>query len=118
MTVQKISTFALIFFTVISYTLFLVGFFPVKQTVDQMAVLKTYTLNNHTISQPEVKPRKLILFLIDALRSDFISDHNYMPFLQSQLKSGFGRSYIVKAHPPTVTLPRIKVQRTCSLYIH
>ncbi|WAR23878.1 PIGG-like protein [Mya arenaria] len=107
--------YILIAISLISYVLFLVGFFPLKQIVDTKATLKNYTLNTHTISQPSNQETKVVIVLIDALRSDFVSEDRFMPFVHETLLTCNGRKYIVKAHPPTVTLPRIKALTSGSI---
>lgn len=94
-----------------SYSLFLLGFFPVKQSLrTSPAIIQNFTLGNHAISQPKKQFDRIVIVLIDALRSDFIYDEReQMPFLSEQIKRGHANGYIVQAHPPTVTLPRIKV---------
>lgn len=92
-----------------SFCLFLVGFFPLKQTLPGTGVIQNYTLNKHIISQPRKLYDRTVLVLIDALRSDFIYKHENMPFVGEHLQNGRAVGYTVKAHPPTVTLPRIKV---------
>ncbi|XP_060576891.1 GPI ethanolamine phosphate transferase 2-like isoform X3 [Ruditapes philippinarum] len=91
-----------------SFCLFLVGFFPLKRSLPGTGMLVNYTLNNHIISQPKQLYDKIVLVVIDALRSDFIYEYDQMPFVSVQLKTGNAEGYIVKANPPTVTLPRIK----------
>ncbi len=62
---------------------------------------------------------RLVVMLIDALRSDFVFGDAYkrdMPYLRSLINKKETFSFMAKAHPPTVTMPRIKV---CSpTYIH
>ena len=56
----------------------------------------------------------MVLVLIDALRADFVMDslHSNLPkmkFVKSLEEKGEAISVLAKAHPPTVTMPRIKV---------
>ncbi|KAH3721151.1 hypothetical protein DPMN_064067 [Dreissena polymorpha] len=55
------------------------------------------------------------MVLIDALRADFVFDNDYMPFISEKGRGGQSRRYIVKSHPPTVTLPRIKALTSGSI---
>ena len=57
---------------------------------------------------------RLVFVLIDALRSDFVlpfakSDLPQMKFVSGLVESGHALGLSAKAHPPTVTMPRIKV---------
>lgn len=50
--------------------------------------------------------------LVDALREDFVfgpSGRMYMPYTRHLVERGSSNSYVAKARPPTVTMPRIKV---------
>lgn len=50
--------------------------------------------------------------LVDALREDFIFGPNgrmYMPYTRHVVEKGSSYSFVAKARPPTVTMPRIKV---------
>ena len=66
------------------------------------------------LSSPKKHYSRLVFVLIDALRADFVlpgSVHNLpkMEFLRNKILRNESYSFIAKAHPPTVTLPRIKV---------
>lgn len=59
---------------------------------------------------------KVVIVLVDALRDDFVfgpSGTRFMPYTRNLVESGSSRSFIAKARPPTVTMPRIKVS-TCT----
>ncbi|XP_076823896.1 GPI ethanolamine phosphate transferase 2, catalytic subunit-like isoform X1 [Clavelina lepadiformis] len=61
---------------------------------------------------------KLVLVVIDAMRSDFISDAPYkknMPFLQKTLSNGNAMVFTANAKAPTVTMPRLKALTTGSI---
>lgn len=50
--------------------------------------------------------------LVDALREDFVFGPNgrmYMPYTRHVVERGSSHSFVAKARPPTVTMPRIKV---------
>ena len=91
--------------------IYLHGFFPLKSTIPGHAKLKNVTLNTKVLSQPPPLFDKLVIILIDALRADFIleSEKNGMSNVSEMIRDGRGIAFDVKAHPPTVTLPRIKV---------
>ncbi len=51
--------------------------------------------------------------LVDALREDFVFGPNgrtYMPYTRHLVERGSSLSFVAKARPPTVTMPRIKVR--------
>jgi hypothetical protein len=52
---------------------------------------------------------RLVIMLVDAMRYDFIFEHNRMPFVTRLLRENKAVPFILKAKPPTVTLPRLKV---------
>ena len=54
--------------------------------------------------------------LVDALREDFVFGPNgrmYMPYTRHVVERGSSNSFVAKARPPTVTMPRIKVSLPC-----
>lgn len=56
--------------------------------------------------------------LIDALREDFVLGPNgrkYMPYTRHVVERGSSLSFVAKARPPTVTMPRIKALTTGSI---
>jgi ethanolaminephosphotransferase len=80
--------------------IFATGFFPVKDT------LPGYATN---LPNVEAKFDRLIFVLIDALRSDLaFSESSEMHYVKSLIRSGDALAFQAFAHPPTVTLPRIK----------
>lgn len=105
----------IVFTTLVSYSIFLLGFFPVKSSVQQKALLRNHTLNQYTISQSTRRFNRTVIVLIDALRYDFVGEHDYMPFTRKHIAGGSGYIFTLRAHPPTVTLPRIKVN-SCSQF--
>ena len=69
-------------------------------------------------SQPQAKFSRFVVLLIDALRADFVlpistdDDENRRPqmeFVREKIAQNASFSFLAKAHPPTVTMPRIKV---------
>ena len=91
---------------------YLQGFFPLKSTIPGHAELQNFTLNDKILSTPPQQFDKLVIILIDALRADFIlkRENNNMSHVTEMIRDGRGIVFDVKAHPPTVTLPRIKVK--------
>lgn len=83
------------------------GFFPQKNVISGNAIFHF----NNTL-QKDTKPvfNKLVLVVIDALRSDFIFDkyNSQFHFVHSKLNSGEAWGFTAFSNPPTVTLPRLK----------
>lgn len=96
------------FLGIVGLTFFCKGFFPSK-----------VILQGHGDFADGVSPfvndsgsphfRKLILVVVDALRSDFMfSEKSLMAFLQSLVRNGDAIPFTAYSNPPTVTLPRLK----------
>lgn len=67
--------------------------------------------NSSRLPQPLFK--RVVIMLVDALREDFIFGPNgrtYMPYTRHVVERGSSYSFVAKARPPTVTMPRIKVR--------
>ncbi|KAG0211693.1 major facilitator super transporter protein [Mortierella sp. GBA30] len=65
--------------------------------------------------RPAVKPRfgKMVLMLVDALRSDFLyGDDSDFAFMQSLIENNKAIPFTALASAPTVTLPRLKALTT------
>ncbi|KAL4236584.1 hypothetical protein ACF0H5_004969 [Mactra antiquata] len=105
---RKKFLYLIIYLQLCSYCLFMMGFFPVKKSLSESANFQNYSLEQHDIVQPQKQYDRVAIILIDALRTDFIYEDDHMPFVKDLMTQGYARSYVVKAHPPTVTLPRIK----------
>lgn len=63
---------------------------------------------------PPVRPTfgKIVIMLIDGLRADFVIGErgpDLMPYTRGLIDKGETKSFVAKAHVPTVTMPRIKV---------
>ena len=69
----------------------------------------------HTKDGSSTLPYKKIIFMIiDAFRSDFyFGPYKHMPRTRNIFEKGHGIKFIAEAHPPTVTMPRIKVRTSC-----
>lgn len=57
---------------------------------------------------------RMILMIIDAMRSDFVTKGN-MPYLHTLIANGTACQYHLQVHPPTVTMPRIKAMTSGSI---
>lgn len=89
------------------FVTFLFGFFPQKNVLPGFNTFhegqSPFAMNN------EAPFDKLIFIVVDALRSDFMfSNSSLMHFLHSLVRDGSALPYTAFAHPPTVTLPRLK----------
>ena len=102
---------------VLCLALYLHGFFPLKATLPGHAELKNFSFYGKTVVQPSPMFDKLVIILIDALRSDFVLKGNSMTHLGETMLNNGGVNFEVRAHPPTVTLPRIKVSITKGTWI-
>lgn len=108
----------------INFTLliFLKSFFPVKITSKELADRTKSSKLQWPLEASEKKTiKKVILMIIDALRSDFaFGEYNFFPNVLALMKKGHGIHFRAEMQPPTVTLPRIKVNhitRLCRIYI-
>lgn len=89
------------------FTLFSIGFFPRKVALPGFNTLPKEASPFLSHNKPTFE--KLIVVVIDAMRSDFMySNTSLMHFLHSLVRDGSALPYTAYAHPPTVTLPRLK----------
>ncbi|XP_031424708.1 GPI ethanolamine phosphate transferase 2 isoform X2 [Clupea harengus] len=106
--------------------LFLRGFFPVPvkssfSSKSKLSDLPAEPLAGSGPNSSKVPPplfKRVVIVLIDALREDFIfgpSGKNYMPYTRHLVERGSTHSFVAKARPPTVTMPRIKALTTGSI---
>lgn len=85
--------------------LFCVGYFPRKPILNDIASFSTDEMAK--INNPVFD--KLIVVMIDALRSDFLYDENSkFKNLHEIYNQGHAMGFTAYANPPTVTLPRLK----------
>ncbi|KAI4818786.1 hypothetical protein KUCAC02_004086 [Chaenocephalus aceratus] len=107
----------------IGVALFLRGFFPVplKSSVSSKNKLsdlpvEPLTGSSHNSSRlPQPLFKRVVIMLVDALREDFVFGPNgrmYMPYTRHLVERGSSHSFVAKARPPTVTMPRIKALTT------
>jgi ethanolaminephosphotransferase len=105
------------FIVFVGFLTFLFGFFPVKNS--QLSTSNGHVpANGSTTLKPSYD--RLIFILIDALRADFVfssvsgvkpgSSVSKIESLRLMVEEKKAFGFIAKAHSPTVTLPRIKVQ--------
>ena len=107
------------FMLLTGFLLFLHGFFPLKSPLLGRASLQDIQVEpveiaNRTTIRYEPVFDRLVFVLVDALRADFVlprvdSTLPRMQFVEQLIKQKETHSFIAKAHPPTVTMPRIKV---------
>lgn len=74
--------------------------------------------NSSHLPQPLFK--RVVVMLVDALREDFVfgpSGRLYMPYTRHLVERGSTLSFVAKARPPTVTMPRIKVGHNRCLHM-
>ena len=91
----------------IGIILFFIGFFPAKVVLPGYGQFQ----NNESSFLEDEKPKfeKIILLVIDALRSDFLfSENSSMHFVHKLVRDNVALPYTAYADPPTVTLPRLK----------
>lgn len=96
-----------IFMHICGFLLFMKGFFPSKVVL--------YGVNQFSGGESPFeeyqapKFEKLILVVVDALRSDFLFSRNSsMHFVHSLVEQGNAIPFTAYSNPPTVTLPRLK----------
>lgn len=92
----------------INALLFFYGFFPISLPKRAQSNEPPNSINNLKLNRDIYNSNisKTVLFVIDALRLDFVNSQ-YMP-LVSKITQETGCFNQVKVHLPTVTLPRIK----------
>lgn len=92
-----------------AYLLFCKGFFPTKILLTPNEVEKYQTPIPEYYKEPEALFDKVVIMVVDAMRSDFLfSNHSQMHFAHSLLNDGYGIGFTAFSNPPTVTLPRLK----------
>ena len=88
--------------------IFFAAFFPGSPRATNNIVRPT------TISSRDPATReRVVIMLVDALRADFIwQNGSRFAFVNEKIAAGAALPFITRAHPPTVTLPRIKAMIT------
>ncbi|XP_061901282.1 GPI ethanolamine phosphate transferase 2 isoform X2 [Entelurus aequoreus] len=111
---------------VVGVAVFLRGFFPVpvKLSLSSRSRLADLPLEPLTGSPPNSSRipqplfQRVVIMLVDALRDDFVLGANgrmNMPYTRHLVEKGSTLSFVAKARPPTVTMPRIKALTTGSI---
>lgn len=92
---------------IIGYLVFLKGFFPSKVVIPGFNQFHRGV--SPFIENNEEKFDKLILVVVDALRSDFLfSEDSHMEFVHHLVRENCALPFTAYSNPPTVTLPRLK----------
>ena len=76
---------------------------------------------HNTSRLPDPLFKRVVIMLVDALREDFVFGPNgraNMPYTRHLVERGSTHSFVAKARPPTVTMPRIKVRGCCWMMSH
>ncbi|CAR30476.1 mannose-ethanolamine phosphotransferase LAS21 [Lachancea thermotolerans CBS 6340] len=92
---------------IVAILTFSAGFFPQKSVLQGDAQFN-YKPEAHRRMAPKFE--KMVLVIVDALRSDFVfqKDMSEFGFLHKLLNKGHAWGYTAYSNPPTVTLPRLK----------
>jgi len=91
--------------------IFAKGFFPHKAVLPGLAGLP-----EDTAALDAAPFGRVILMVVDALRSDFVySNASSFHFTQSLIRSGAAIPFTGHASPPTITMPRVKAITTGSV---
>ncbi|KAJ8269432.1 hypothetical protein COCON_G00120390 [Conger conger] len=92
--------------------------FSSKTTVSDLPAEPLSGNNPNSSKVPAPLFHRVVIVLIDALREDFVfgsKGQQYMPYTQHLVERGSSHSFVAKARPPTVTMPRIKALTTGSI---
>lgn len=92
--------------------IFFISFFP--SSIAPPSKLQAFAQQTDDAASNNTAPvQKIVWVVIDALRADLVFQHKqYMPFVNQLLSSGKAYGFRAYAHPPTVTLPRLKALTT------
>lgn len=96
---------------------FLYGFFPIGtklavKVTDPPSHIEDIPVDGRQLWKARVK--QLVLLVVDALRTDFITASN-TPFMWEKLSKGHACMLTARVESPTVTMPRIKAMTTGSV---
>ncbi|XP_047209569.1 GPI ethanolamine phosphate transferase 2 isoform X1 [Girardinichthys multiradiatus] len=116
----------ILIFEVVGVALFLRGFFPVpvksslssKSRLSDLPAEPLAGSSPNSTRLPQPLFRRVVLMLVDALREDFVfgpTGGSNMPYTRYLVEKGSSHSFVAKARPPTVTMPRIKALTTGSI---
>lgn len=93
----------------LGFVLLMRGLFPFSSSSSEFSIRSCF---EHLNAPSESSSRHVIVMIIDALRSDYVLSRNSSFTLQSVAQfedEGRAISFELRAHTPTVTLPRLKV---------
>uniref|UniRef100_S4RSF3 Phosphatidylinositol glycan anchor biosynthesis class G n=1 Tax=Petromyzon marinus TaxID=7757 RepID=S4RSF3_PETMA len=106
----------------VGLALFLAGFFPVRRSLPGHAdpARLPPEPGASSVAGEALEPAfgRVVLVLVDALRADFVFGAHgatNMPYTHAQAHGGHALRYTARAHPPTVTMPRIKALTSGSI---
>ncbi|KAF2158178.1 alkaline phosphatase-like protein [Myriangium duriaei CBS 260.36] len=113
----------------LSCLIFATGFFPYKPLLPGLATFKDQDAHEELellvtskdgartpVQRPNRMFNKVVLMVVDALRSDFVyGAESGFNFTQGLIRSGAALPFTAYAAPPTVTMPRIKALTTGSV---
>ncbi|KAM9309790.1 GPI ethanolamine phosphate transferase 2 isoform 1-T1 [Pholidichthys leucotaenia] len=111
---------------VVGIAIFLRGFFPLpvksslssKNTMSDLPAEPLSGRSPNSSHLPQTLFKRVVIMLVDGLREDFVFGANgrmYMPYTRHVVERGSSHSFVAKARPPTVTMPRIKALTTGSI---
>ncbi|KAI9790358.1 MAG: major facilitator super transporter protein [Peltula sp. TS41687] len=91
---------------------FAIGFFPYKPFLPGLA-----NFEDLDVGPPPAAPfNKIILMVVDALRSDFVYSHSSgFQFVHGLISTGAAMPFTAHATSPTITMPRVKAITTGSI---
>lgn len=101
------SQLILLILQLVSVLIFCAGFFPKKNVLKGNA---SFQIEPEKQANSPAVFDKLVVVVIDALRSDFLFDakRSHFPFVHDLLNNGNAWGFTAYSNPPTVTLPRLK----------
>ncbi|KAK6400457.1 major facilitator superfamily transporter protein [Elasticomyces elasticus] len=102
----------------VAILVFAQGFFPYKPLLPGLATLDDEQDVQQWMEaeQEEAVFDRVVVMVVDALRSDFVyGHHSGFDFTQSLIRDGAAIPFTAHASPPTVTMPRVKALTTGSV---
>ncbi|XP_049540081.1 GPI ethanolamine phosphate transferase 2 isoform X2 [Anopheles darlingi] len=90
------------------FTLLCYGFFPLSYSTSTKSSIGDFPRTENASFNRQPYTTRAVLVVIDALRMDFISKKDNMKFTNQLILEEKACLYRLQAHPPTVTMPRIK----------
>ncbi|KAM9714296.1 GPI ethanolamine phosphate transferase 2-like isoform 8-T11 [Dama dama] len=111
---------------VLGVALFLRGFFPTpvfsgaERQAESPAPEPSAGASSNWTELPPPLFSKVVIMLIDALRDDFVFGSKgvkFMPYTTYLVEKGSSLSFVAEAKPPTVTMPRIKVDNNVTRHL-